>query len=98
MQVSNRRFSKFSVVGGIVAVLGTLLVAGCGDKKPVVVALPPPPVAIAIPPRPYPPVWSSEELTWPSSTDWFAAITRLGSFFNPYKAETSPASDPRDAT
>lgn len=65
MQVLNRRFSKFSVVGGIVAVLGTVLVAGCGDKKPVVVALPPPPVAIAIPPRPYPPVGAPANMTIP---------------------------------
>jgi hypothetical protein len=65
MQVSNRRLSKFSVIGGIAAVLATMLVAGCGDKKPVAINLPPPPVAIAIPPRPYPPVGAPSRMTIP---------------------------------
>jgi hypothetical protein len=66
MQVSNRRLSKFSVAGGIAAVLGTVLVAGCGDKKPVLVALPPPPIAVAIPPRPYPPIGAPSRMTIPT--------------------------------
>lgn len=65
MQVSNRRFSKFSVVGGIAAVLGTVFVAGCSEKKPVVVNLPPPQIAVVIPPRPYPPVGAPANMTIP---------------------------------
>src|ERR1700712_1415791 len=66
MQVSNKRYSKVSVIGGIAAVLGTMLVTGCGDKKPVAVNLPPPPVAVAIPPRPYPPVGAPSRMTIPT--------------------------------
>src|ERR1700712_2891978 len=66
MQVSNKRYSKVSVIGGIAAVLGTMLVTGCGDKKPVAVNLPPPPLAVAIPPRPYPPVGAPSRMTIPT--------------------------------
>jgi hypothetical protein len=66
MQVSKRRYSKFSVVGGIAAILGTMLVAGCGDKKPVAMNLPPPPLAVVIPPRPYPPVGAPSRMTIPT--------------------------------
>lgn len=66
MQVSNRRLSKFSVVGGIAAILGTVLVAGCGEKKPVAMNLPPPPLAqVVIPPRAYPPVGAPASMTIP---------------------------------
>jgi hypothetical protein len=66
MQVSNRRFSKSALVGGIAAALGTVLVAGCGEKKPVVVNLPPPPIPpVVIPPRPYPPVGAPASMTIP---------------------------------
>lgn len=65
MQVSKRRYSKFSLAGGFAAVLGTVLVAGCGEKKPVVVNLPPPPIPVVIPPRPYPPVGAPANMTIP---------------------------------
>lgn len=65
MQVSTRRFSKFSLAGGIAAVLGTVLVAGCGEKKPVAVNLPPPQIPVVIPPRPYPPVGAPANMTIP---------------------------------
>ena len=67
MRFSSRRLSKFSVAGGLAAVLATMLVAGCGEKKPVVVNLPPPPIApVVIPPRPYPPVGAPASMTIPA--------------------------------
>jgi hypothetical protein len=62
------RFSKLSAAGGMAAVLGATLVAGCGEKKPVVVRLPPPPIAppVVIPPRPYPPVGAPPNMAIPS--------------------------------
>jgi hypothetical protein len=60
---------KFSAAGGIAVALGALLVAGCGEKKPVVVRLPPPPIAppvVVIPPRPYPPVGAPPAMTIPA--------------------------------
>ncbi|MEO5587882.1 MAG: hypothetical protein ABIQ81_09365 [Novosphingobium sp.] len=66
MRVSGNRFSNVSVVGGIAAALGAVLVAGCGEKKPVAVNLPPPPMPqVAIPPRPYPPVGAPASMRIP---------------------------------
>lgn len=61
------RISKFTAAGGIAAALGALLVAGCGEKKPVAVHLPPPvaPVVV-IPPRPYPPVGAPANMMIPA--------------------------------
>lgn len=63
------RFANKFVSGGIAAVLGATLLAGCGGKKPIAVALPPPRVAppvVVIPPRPYPPIGAPANMTIPS--------------------------------
>lgn len=63
------RFSNGFVAGGLAAVLGAALLAGCGEKKPVAVNLPPPPIApppVVIPPRPYPPVGAPANMAIPA--------------------------------
>lgn len=63
MRISNR-----FAVGGFAAVLGAGLLAGCGEKKPIAVVLPPPPIAppVVIPPRPYPPIGAPANMAIPS--------------------------------
>lgn len=60
-------FSNKIIGGGIAAVLGATLLAGCGGgKKTVAVALPPPPPpAVVIPPRPYPPIGAPANMVIP---------------------------------
>lgn len=63
------RFANKIVAGGFVAVLGATLLAGCGEKKPVAVNLPPPPIApppVVIPPRPYPPIGAPANMAIPA--------------------------------
>lgn len=63
------KFSNKIVGGGMVAVLGATLLAGCGGKKPVAVVLPPPRVAppvVVIPPRPYPPIGAPANMVIPA--------------------------------
>jgi hypothetical protein len=62
------RFSNGFVAGGLAAVLGAMALAGCGESKPVAVALPPAPVAppVVIPPRPYPPVGAPANMAIPA--------------------------------
>lgn len=62
------RFANKIVSGGLAAVLGAALLAGCGEKKPIAVVLPPPPIAppVVIPPRPYPPIGAPANMAIPS--------------------------------
>ena len=61
------RFSNKLVTGGLAAVVGATLLAGCGPKKPIAVVLPPPTIAppVVIPPRPYPPIGAPASMTIP---------------------------------
>lgn len=61
------RFANKFATGGLAAVLGASLLAGCGQKKPIAVVLPPPPIAppVVIPPRPYPPIGAPAAMTIP---------------------------------
>lgn len=61
------RFANKIVSGGLAAVLGATLLAGCGEKKPIAVVLPPPRIAppVVIPPRPYPPIGAPANMTIP---------------------------------
>lgn len=62
------RFANKIVSGGLATVLGAALLAGCGEKKPIAVVLPPPPIAppVVIPPRPYPPIGAPANMAIPS--------------------------------
>lgn len=62
------RFANRLSAGGFAVALGASLLAGCGEKKPVAVNLPPPPIAppVVIPPRPYPPVGAPTNMTIPA--------------------------------
>lgn len=60
------RFSNRFVAGGLAAAFGATLLAGCGEKKPIAVAPPPPVVQpVVIPPRPYPPLGAPANMTIP---------------------------------
>jgi hypothetical protein len=67
MHIANRRFAKKLHLGGLAAA-GAVLAAGCSQKAPVIVDLPPavaPPVVV-VPPRPYPPVGAPPDMVIPA--------------------------------